>query len=303
METPSVFAIVVTYNGMKWVDRCIGSLFDSSQPVRVIVIDNASTDGCADYIESHFPQTHLIRSDKNLGFAKANNIGIRYAIDNGADFVFLLNQDAWLGSSTTLTELLQSFEDNESVGIVSPMHMNGEGDALDWNFSTNLPEIFISDMFLNKLKRDYSADYINAAAWLISRHCISVVGGFDTNLFVHYGEDIDYVHRIHYFGFTLCVNTKCVVYHDREFRRHCNDKYKQRVFQRDNQLHTMKLEYGDINRGIDMDALIISNKKSIVRAYLKVKRTKIRRLKEEGNVLKKIKISRSINKEGNMPWV
>ena len=189
MDMTSVFAIVVTYNGMQWIDRCIGSLCESSQPVQVIVVDNASSDGCADYIESHFPQAHLILSDKNLGFAKANNIGIRYAIDNGADFVFLLNQDAWLGSSTTLMGLLQSFEDNESVGIVSPMHMNGEGDALDWKFATCMSGDFVSDCYMGKIKTSYQVTFVNAAAWLISRACIEKVGGFDTSLFVNYGED------------------------------------------------------------------------------------------------------------------
>lgn len=303
MDKPRIFAIVVTYNGKRWYDRCLGSLQASEVPVTTIVVDNDSSDGSADYIRIHFPEVVLIESDKNLGFAKANNIGIRYAIDNGADYVFLLNQDAWLGSPTTLTGLLQSFVENEKVGIVSPMHVNGEGTALDWNFSTSLPGTCISDLYLNKLHRDYIADYINAAAWLISRQCIDFVGGFDTNLFVHYGEDIDYVHRIHYYGFSLLVNTDCIAYHDRESRRCCNDEYKQRIFHRDEQMHNMKLEYGDINKDIDIEALIISNKKSIIKFFLKGKQAKAKRLKKINELLIRIKNSRSINKEGNRPWI
>ena len=91
-----IFAIVVTYNGMRWYDRCFGSLRNSDMPVETIVIDNASTDETVSYIKEHFHEVCLIESKENLGFAKANNIGIKRALDNGADYVFLLNQDAWV---------------------------------------------------------------------------------------------------------------------------------------------------------------------------------------------------------------
>ena len=106
-----IYAIVITYNGKKWYDRCFGSLRDSEMPVETIVIDNTSTDDTIEYIKTHFPSVHLIESKENLGFAKANNIGIRYAIDNNADYVFLLNQDAWI-ENDTLTALLRTFEEN-----------------------------------------------------------------------------------------------------------------------------------------------------------------------------------------------
>ena len=96
----TIFAIIVTHNGMRWADRCFGSLRTSTLPVSTIVIDNASTDGIADHLESHFPEVELIKSTENLGFAKANNIGILKAYNAGADFVMLLNQDAWIEPNT-----------------------------------------------------------------------------------------------------------------------------------------------------------------------------------------------------------
>ena len=129
-----IFAIVVTYNGMKWYDRCFGSLRDSETTVETVVIDNASCDDTIEYIKTHFPSIHLIESKENLGFAKANNIGIRYAIDNNADYVFLLNQDAWI-EKDTLTVLLRTFEENEHVGIAAPLQLNGSYTGFDHMFS------------------------------------------------------------------------------------------------------------------------------------------------------------------------
>ena len=97
-----IFAIVITYNGQKWYDRCFGSLSASETPVEIVVVDNASSDDTVGFIKERFPGVHLIESKENLGFAKANNIGIRYALDNDADFVFLLNQDAWIEKDTDL---------------------------------------------------------------------------------------------------------------------------------------------------------------------------------------------------------
>ena len=95
-----VFVIVVSYKGHRWYERCFSSLRESTIPIKTIVIDNASNDGTVEYIKSHFPEILLIESNENLGFGKANNRGLRYALDNGCDYVFLLNQDAWIEPDT-----------------------------------------------------------------------------------------------------------------------------------------------------------------------------------------------------------
>jgi GT2 family glycosyltransferase len=104
-----IFVIIVTYKGHLWYERCFKSLRDSELPVQIIVIDNASNDGTVEYIRAHFPDIHLIESKENLGFGRANNLGMRYALDNGADYVFLLNQDAWI-EPNTIGELVRIAE-------------------------------------------------------------------------------------------------------------------------------------------------------------------------------------------------
>lgn len=298
-----VFAVVVTFNGLQWLDRCIGSLLSSDMPVSVVVVDNASTDGTPERISVDYPDVHLIRSDVNYGFAKADNIGIRYALDNGADYVFLLNQDAWIVEKHTIRALIGTFERNASVAIASPIHMNGRNDSMDWKFATYMSGDFVSDAYLGRIKEEYLIDYVNAAAWLISRDCLDVIGGFDTNLFVHYGEDSAYLQRVKYWKKTVWVNTKVHICHDREFRKMNEESYQQSVFKRDQVLHDMKKEYGNINYNIDIDAKIRANRNKIFKKIIKMKFAEVRRLRQINDVLSKIKFSRKINKGGHMAWL
>src|SRR5690554_4518907 len=122
--------IIVTYNGMPWIKKCL----DSCRQYPVIIVDNASTDETISYIENNFPEIQLFPQPKNLGFGQANNLGIKYALAQGAEYVFLLNQDAYLHTECIET-LIAVHKQNPEYGILSPIHLNGKGDRLDQNFS------------------------------------------------------------------------------------------------------------------------------------------------------------------------
>lgn len=221
MEKTQVYTIVVTYNGFKWVDNCFGSLTNSSFPVKVLAIDNGSVDGTPEFIRKRFPSVEVIVNEKNLGFGQANNIGIRKAYDAGTDYVFLLNQDAWV-EKDTIEKLVEVAKKNSEFGIVSPVHLNGTGDALDFRFSKWVGPDFCpglySDIFIGTVKEvPYETRYVNAAAWLISRTCIETIGGFNP-LFFHYGEDDDYLNRVRYHGLKIGIYPGTAIYHDREKR-------------------------------------------------------------------------------------
>lgn len=196
-----IYIIIVTYNAMKWAERCFSSLRQSSVPVTAIVIDNGSADGTQEYIKTHFPEVDFIQSEENLGFGKANNIGIEKAYKEGADFFYLMNQDAWLyqDSLEKLLEIYDQYPDKKEIGILSPMHIDGTEKLLDIfldkyiaiNFETRL----ISDLYFQNLKPYYEIKFINAAHWLIPKDTIEVVGGFNPYFF-HYGEDVEYVNRV-----------------------------------------------------------------------------------------------------------
>lgn len=213
-----IFVIIVTYNGMKWIDKCLHSLTKSTIPLIPIIIDNNSTDETVEYIYSHFPEIHLINTGENLGFGKANNVGIKYALEHNADGVFLLNQDAYIFPDTI--EKLLPFMD--SYGIVSPIHLDGGGTRLDRGFintlrmSPNMLPLLIEDLLLNRKcqSRIYEVPFINAAAWLLSKETLNKIGGFDP-IFFHYGEDENYCHRILFHQMKVGFVSSSFVCHDR----------------------------------------------------------------------------------------
>ncbi|WP_394758879.1 glycosyltransferase family 2 protein [Flavobacterium sp.] len=216
-----IYVVVITYNPKKWIDVCFKSLQKSSIPVKTIVIDNCSTDGSVDIIKNEFPEVDFIQCEKNLGFGKANNIGIKKAYDSGADYVFLLNQDAWV-QEDTIQKLVQVAKLNPQYGIVSPMHLNGDGNAFDYGFSNYIIpskcKNLLSDIYLNKTEdKLYNTNFINAAAWLLSRRTIEEIGGFSPSFF-HYGEDDNYCQRVLYHDLQIGVYPDTQIYHDREQR-------------------------------------------------------------------------------------
>jgi GT2 family glycosyltransferase len=220
-----LFVVVVTYNsGHEWLDKCLGSLRGCSLPMQTIVIDNASADDSAAYIRANYPEVELIVSHENLGFAKANNLGIRKALAAGAEHVFLLNHDAWV-IKDCLEQLVHLQQQSPEFGILSPIHLNGTGDLLDWNFTQYISgclddgrKLYSQLLKGEPLQAIYTTNFVNAAAWLMSRACIEQVGLFDTELFVHYGEDSHYAQRVRFHQFHLGVAPRCFIQHDREDR-------------------------------------------------------------------------------------
>lgn len=221
-----IFVIIVTYKGHKWYERCFSSLRKSSIPVQTIVIDNASNDGTVEYIGENFPEIHLIESNDNLGFGKANNVGMRYALDHGCDYVFLLNQDAWV-ENDTFENLINIHKRNPEYGILGPIQVNAERNkVLDGVIQflinpDNCNKQMFSDFILDTKKEVYSVAEINAAAWLLPRKTLEIIGGFDP-LFLHYGEDWNYLSRVLYHNLKVGLTPYVRVVHD------CVDRVEQK---------------------------------------------------------------------------
>lgn len=222
MHDKSVLIIVVTYNAIKWIDRCISSLVNSTIPVDVFVVDNGSTDGTQNYITSHYPQVLFVQSTVNLGFGKANNIGLQYALNNDYSYVYLLNQDAWIFSDT-LEKLIKVSKSNPEYGILSPFQMEANMEHIDKNFKKNVlswascPEI-LDVLYFNSPKEIVPVRSVMAAHWLITYECLRKTGGFSPS-FPHYAEDDNYQDRVKLWGYKIGIVPSLKVIHDREERK------------------------------------------------------------------------------------
>jgi GT2 family glycosyltransferase len=217
----NLLVIIVTYNAMPWIEKCIGSVLDSTVAADIILIDNGSSDGTQEYVKQNFPAIIFIQSEENLGFGKANNIGFRYALKKGYEYVYLLNQDAWIFPDT-FKNLIQIHQLNPDYGILSPIQMQANMRYMDHNFGLKVcfqikENEFISDLYTNSVKDVYEVPVVMAAHWLISKKCLEIVGGFSPS-FPHYGEDDNWCHRANYWGFKIGIVPAAKGVHDRENR-------------------------------------------------------------------------------------
>ena len=209
-----ILVIVVTYNGLKWLERCLGSVRASELPVDIYVWDNGSTDGSADFVQSHFPEAELVRSAENLGFAEANNKGMQYALDKGYDYVYLLNQDAWIEPSTLGTLVAES-EAHPEFAVLSPLQMTDGFKDLDRQF---MKALVSGSVCLPK-----PVSRIMAAHWLVPRRALEEIGLFDP-LFPLYGNDDNWCDRARYHGFKVGIVPSARAVHDRAVREEPKEK-------------------------------------------------------------------------------
>jgi GT2 family glycosyltransferase len=216
----NIHVIISTFNSSAWIVKCVNSLLKSEIPVKIKVIDNVSTDDTVAVIRDNFPELDLIVNKKNIGFGRANNVLLRKAIEDNADYVFLMNADAWI-EPNTISGLVNVHLENPQYGILSPVHLTGSGKSYDHKFALYASEKFCrgfnSDTYLKSLKTVYDIDFVNGAFWLISKDCLNVTGVFDP-LFYVYFEDIDYVNRLKQKGLKVGLAPNFIGYHDRENR-------------------------------------------------------------------------------------
>lgn len=241
-----VFSIVVTYNSMNWIHKCLTSIYETTN---VIVVDNNSSDTTVEYIKSNFPEVTILNQNENLGFGKANNIGIKYALFNKAEFVLLLNQDARIFNDA-IDKMVQFLSRDSRYGIVSPIHCDWSGDFLESSFASYINyeenENFYSDFVLQKEKKEvYDVSFIAAACWFMPKKVLEEVGGFDP-IFFHIGEDSNLAQRILFHNYKIGVLPNCKVGHDTKNRSFSKIiKYSDSYFYKIN--YHRKIKFANVN--------------------------------------------------------
>lgn len=223
--------IIVNYKTLELTSNCLDSIYESSNMAgidfEVIVVDNASEDGSIEAIEAHYPQVKIIENSENLGFSKANNMGIRSSV---ADFILLLNSDT-IVEGNTISDALQFMRNHRHVGALGCKVLLESG-ALDMACKRSFPtpangiyhSLKLDKRFpKSKLFGEYnltfvsedkicSVDCIMGAFMMVSRQAIDAVGLLDEDYFM-YGEDVDWCYRIKKAGFQIIYYPKVRIFH------------------------------------------------------------------------------------------
>lgn len=218
-ESPLVYITVLTYNGKADTIECLRSLQKISYTnAKTLVVDNASTDGTAEAIRSEFPWVELIVNERNLMFSGGNNVGIHHAIDCGASFVMLLNNDTTVHPEF-VTHLVQATTDNPSIGVAGPkiyyyddpQRIWFAGGRIEW-WKGWISHIGIRDYDNGQHEVSRSIDYVSGCCMFIGRNVIEKVGMLDDRYFI-YGEDADLCIRTSRAGYLLQYVPQAKIWH------------------------------------------------------------------------------------------
>lgn len=207
--------ITINYNGLK--DTC--ALIESipfNDKLEVIVVDNASDNQEADQISSRFPHVKVIKSDKNLGFAGGNNLGIKASTGK---FIFLINNDTYF-EDFNVWALIERLNSSSDIGIVCPkIRFAWSPKPIQFAGYTPLSNITIRNQAIGFGEEDHGqyetahpTPYAHGAAMLIKREAIDKVGLMPECYFLYY-EELDWSMMFTRAGYQIWYEPKCTIYH------------------------------------------------------------------------------------------
>ena len=207
--------ITVNYNGLK--DTC--ELIDSipfNDSMEVIVVDNASIQDEATYIQNNYPKVRVIRSEKNLGFAGGNNLGIKSA---KGKYIFLVNNDT-IFKEFSIQSLIDRLESSTKIGIVCPKIRFSWGNSpIQFTGYTPLSRVTVRNKSIGFGEEDrgqynipHTTPYAHGASMLIKRDVIDKVGLMPECYFLYY-EELDWSMMITRAGYEIWYEPTCTIYH------------------------------------------------------------------------------------------
>ena len=236
-SSPKVFIIILNWNGYKDTIECLDSLKNLDYPnYEIVVVDNNSTDdsvirikqtlGGSDPPRGVRPPHKLIVNKSNLGFSGGNNVGIQYALENGADDILLLNNDTVV-EPNFLKKLIVTAEnktlvgsDPPRVGILGPRINYFEqkdlvwfnGGKFGWPLKYNYHLDFRNKESEIKNLNPREVSFITGACMLVKRAVFEKIGLLDERFFLYF-EDMDFCLRAKKAGFNIVVVPEAKIYH------------------------------------------------------------------------------------------
>lgn len=226
MHAVTLSIVIVNFETPTYTLECLRSIF-ANRPLcefEVILVDNGSQDGSLDLVRDAIPEVICIETGSNLGFSRANNLGINNA---RGEFVLLLNSDTKI-LDNSLDRMLEFLRTNPKAGAIGPRQLDGEGKLqLSWGsfptfFTEILRKLFHYRLSINDLKiRDYledryagfsKVDWISGSCLMVRREAISGAGLLDERYFMYF-EDVDWCRCIREAGWEIYFNSDYTILH------------------------------------------------------------------------------------------
>lgn len=221
IESPAVFVIILNFNLLDDLKDTVKSFMDQDYPnLHIVVSDNGSKDGSIDWLESNHPSITILKNKTNLGWAEGNNVGIRYALLQNADYILLSNNDLYFEDEGIISSLIDTLRSYPKA-IIGPKQ-----------YYFDHPERTFTEgrVFLENKKRSFNkfrvlagknefsednfniVDYVPGSFMLIPTEVFKKVGLIDNDYYL-YGEDTDFSLRAWKEGYVSMVDKNLYIYH------------------------------------------------------------------------------------------
>ncbi len=233
MPEPLVITVILNTNRKADTLACLSSLHAGTYPnLKIILLDNASTDGSVEAVRSAYPEVEIMELQSNLGYAGNNNVGIEAAMARGADWVFVLNEDTIL-EPECITRLVEAGAADSRIGILGPMVYHHDEPEIIQSAGGVLTTDWRS-MHTGQNEKDVgqftaprSVDWISGCAILVRRPVIEQVGSLDERFF-YYWEETEWCLRAHKAGWSVIQVPAAKLWHkgvQRDYRPGPNVTY------------------------------------------------------------------------------
>lgn len=196
-EMISIYTIILNYNNFDDTLECVESLYNIKNNIdiynRIIIVDNASTDGSGDRLKQLYKgKVVFLQADKNIGYAAGNNLGIKYALENNADYICILNNDTVV-KMNFIEPCIKYISSHEKVGFLSPVIEEYRTEKVqstggDIIFEKGMVTLNNNGMDRNKLPSEIECDYIGGACLLFKSSIIDEIGYIPECYFLFFEE-------------------------------------------------------------------------------------------------------------------
>ncbi len=230
-----VSVIIVNWNGRKWLEKCLDSLrAQTYRNFEIIFVDNASTDDSVEFVEKNYPEVIVVQSDKNLGFAGGNNLGIRQA---KGDLLLLLNNDTWVENDFLEKMVFQYMK--LGYDVIAPTEYHYDKKPLEGGFVMKI------DPFGHPVPTDgalVSLFYLSGSSLLFSKEIYEETGGLDEDFFMYF-EEVDWFWRLHLMKKTVFQCSDIHYYHAGAGSTGPGIKYRSFLWRNQNTLQMLLRNY------------------------------------------------------------